>query len=118
MEGHEGHATGRLLGDPRLHPHLAPPGSHQNRLPVLDPQLPGVLRADLDRLLRPNPHDPSGAAGHGAAVVVLAPSAGGEDQRIFGVGHLGGGPVLDGVELPQSPAEAADVHRLRPRMIR
>lgn len=49
---------------------------------------------------------------------MLAPPAGGEDQRVLGIGNLGGGPVLDGVELSKPPAELSDVHRLRPRMIR
>jgi len=51
-------------------------------------------------------------------VALLSPPAGGEDQSIVRIWLLGGGPVLDGVELPEPPAEPPDVHRLRPRMIR
>ncbi len=90
MEGHECHAAGRLLGDPRLHPHFIPPGPDQDRHATLDPQLLCVGGADLDRLLRADPHDPLGAAGHGAAVVVLPPPAGDDDQRAAWIGFSAG----------------------------
>jgi CheY-like chemotaxis protein len=74
VEGHVGHA--------------APPGPDQDRLPVLDLQLPGIGGADLDRLLRPDPQDPLKGTDHGAAVVVLSPPIGGEDQQAGGFSHL------------------------------
>jgi len=39
-----------------------------------------------------DPHDPLGAAGHGAAVVVLAPPAGGEDLQSGGIGSSASPP--------------------------
>jgi len=98
VEGHEQDTLGHDVGDFGFNDQLAAAGGDLDRLAGADAYLGGIGGVDFDIGVARNIHQAFNSAGHGAGVIVVQDTAGGEDHRIIGIRSLSGRTVGRGLE--------------------
>ena len=107
MERHEQHTFGHDIGDSGLCQNTAAAGGDLYAVAGQDAQLGGIGRIDLHIGTAGDIHQAFHTAGHGAGVVMVEDSAGGEDHGEFCVGRFCAGTVRCG--LKQGTLTAAEL---------
>ena len=118
MEGHPGFSLGHFPADPGGGGDDASAASHPHPLPVLYSQALCVIYVHLDKALTLDGPKAGRAQGHGAGIILIKDSAGGQHQRILLIGKLPGGHVFCGIKQGFSSCRVSHMHNRRSGMVR